>query len=105
MLNEWDLLAYVRNQLAAGVPRLTVLLIPDLTGTGRRPAPDADDAYGHARDADARLYALGPDWPQAWHDFSTREQVAYAIQRPEDDPVYGIATFLIGPTSARSTLF
>ena len=52
MLNEWDLLAYIQRQLAAGVPLLTLQLVPDLSGTGRRPAPDAPDAYGHARDAD-----------------------------------------------------
>ena len=105
MLNEWDLLAYIQRQLAAGVPLLTLQLVPDLSGTGRRPAPDAPDAYGHARDADGRTYALGPDWPGAWCGFWTRERVPHVIQRPIDNPSTGIGTFQIGPAATNDEPF
>jgi len=97
MLNEWDLLAYIQRQLAAGVSLLELQIDPNLSGTFQRPAPDAPDAYGHALDPEGRTYALGPDWPSAWTEFWIRERVTHIIQRPEQDPTYGIATFRIGP--------
>lgn len=98
--HEGDLLAYVRGQLDAGVPVVTLHVDPNLAGTFLRPAPDAPDAYGHARDAEGRLYALGPDWPRAWHTFRTTGRLNHSFQRPVDNPTYGIATFRIGPAAA-----
>lgn len=95
--HEGDLLAYVGAQLDAGVLVVTVHLDPNLAGTFLPPAPNAPDAYGHACDAEGRIYALGPDWLQAWHTFQTTRRLNYAISSPVENPTHGITTFRIGP--------
>ena len=77
----------------------TLHVDPNPTGAQPRHARDTPNAYGHARDAEGRLYALGPDWPDAWGRFWRTERVSHSFQRPVDNPTYGIATFRIGPVA------
>lgn len=98
MLNEWHLLAYVKAQLVAGVAEVVLRLDPDLARTGQRPDPDGPNAYGHAFDAEQRLYALGPDWPGAWGQFWRRERLDHDITRPFPGPTCGLGIFRIRPT-------